>query len=180
MQKPKFFLSPKLILTGLITQFQGTGRILKTINFFSNFYSFSGRISAGNFVISFVLLILLEVKILQYSCSALLHGILNLKFCFSFLGCLLLGFLYSITNHLNPCCFILPAKKSLKSTAAQVPVHKKPFSPKNLSCCNFSLLSLVTHLLLGVKVRTTPSELKLQWSGWKKMLHIVFYSYLKR
>lgn len=120
----------------------------------------------------------MEVQILQCSCSATLHGIFNLKFCFSLLLTSLL--LCSLNSTMNPRCFILPAKMSLQSKAAQVPGHKKPFStPQNLSCCHFPLLSVVTHLFLGVKVRTTPRELKLLWSGWKEKLCTVFHSHVE-
>lgn len=83
---------------------------------------------------------------------------------------MLFKFLYqSLLFH--PACQDVLVEQSCPSPSTQ----KAIFPPNSfLSCCSFPLLSVVTPLFLGIKVRTTPSELKLLCSGWKEKVYTGF------
>lgn len=128
---PNSFLSSELRLAGLITQFQGTGWILKTNNFFpvsSNLLDVYLQTILLSFF--FFLLITMEVKILWHSSSALLYGILNLKSRFSLLGHLLLLF-HLITLHCEFLLFYPACKNVLEEQSCPSPsLQKSHFPPK--------------------------------------------------
>lgn len=128
---PKPFLSSELRLAGLITQFQGTGWILKTNNFFpvsSNLLDVYLQTILLSF---FFLLITMEVKILWHSSSALLYGILNLKSRFSLLGHLLLRF-HLITLHCEFLLFYPACKNVLEEQSCPSPSLQKSHFPTKI------------------------------------------------